>query len=110
MTIATGASSSSPFYYADTGAGTPTISASATVNTYVVSGSTSGFTMTPGAENKIAITTQPPIIGWRGDELHGGRHRGGPVRQHHHDWHGLDRPHLVEPVPGELRHRVRPRR
>ena len=60
VTIGTGSSVSSPFYYADTGAGTPTISASATVNTFVVSGTTSGFTMLPGAESQIAITTQPP--------------------------------------------------
>ena len=60
VTIGTGASSSSPFYYADTRSGTPTISASATVNSFVVSGTTNGFTMVPGAENKLAITTQPP--------------------------------------------------
>ena len=60
VTIATGASSSSNFYYSDTKAGAPTITASATVNTVLVSGTTNGFTMVAGAENKLAITTQPP--------------------------------------------------
>ena len=60
VTIANGASTSSNFYYSDTRAGTPTITASATVNTFVVSGTTTGFTMVAGAENTLAITTQPP--------------------------------------------------
>ena len=53
------ASSSVPFYYADTRAGAPTISASASVNSFNVNGTTTGFTMTAGAESKLAITTQP---------------------------------------------------
>ena len=61
VTIATGASTSSNFFYSDTKAGAPTISASATVNTFIVSGTTNGFTMVAGAENKLAITTQPPV-------------------------------------------------
>ena len=59
-TIPTGASFSVPFYYSDTKSGSPTLSVSASVNTFNVSGSTSGFTMTPGSENKLAITAQPP--------------------------------------------------
>ena len=60
VTIANGASTSSNFYYSDTKSGTPTITASATVNTFIVSGTTNGFTMVAGAENKLGITTQPP--------------------------------------------------
>ena len=60
VTIPTGSSTSSTFFYADTKAGSPTITATATVNTFVVSGTSSGFTMIPAAENKLAITTQPP--------------------------------------------------
>ncbi len=59
VTIANGASSSAPFYYSDTKSGQPTISASATVNSVLVSGTSNGFTMTPTAESKLAITTQP---------------------------------------------------
>ena len=60
MTIPTGSSTSSTFFYADTKSGSPTITTTATVNTFAVSGTTNGFTMTPAAENKLAITTQPP--------------------------------------------------
>ncbi len=60
VTIPTGSSTSSTFFYADTKTGSPTITATATVNTFVVSGTSSGFTMIPAAENKLAITTQPP--------------------------------------------------
>ena len=60
VTIPTNSSSSAQFYYSDTASGTPTISVSATVNTFVVSGTTNGFTMTPGSATKLGITTQPP--------------------------------------------------
>jgi hypothetical protein len=55
VTIASNAQSSSNFYYSDTKAGTPTISASATVNSQAVSGSTSGFTMMAGAANQLSF-------------------------------------------------------
>ncbi len=84
VTIPSGASTSQSFYYADTGAGTPTISASATVNSFIVSGTTTGFTMTPGTEKQLAITAQPPASVAAGAELLGRRHRSRPVREHDH--------------------------
>ncbi len=60
VTIPSGSSTSSPFFYADTKSGSPTITATATVNTFVVSGATSGFAMVPAAGSKLAITAQPP--------------------------------------------------
>ena len=60
VTIPTNSSSSTQFYYSDTASGTPTISASASVNTFNVSGTTNGFTMTAGSATKLGITTQPP--------------------------------------------------
>ena len=59
VTIANGASSSPSFYYSDQAAGSPTITASGTVNGSAITGNTSTFTMVPGAESKLAITTQP---------------------------------------------------
>ena len=59
VTIPTGSSTSSTFFYADTKSGSPTITATATVNTFVVSGTTNGFTMTPAAAVKVAFVQQP---------------------------------------------------
>ena len=60
VTFAANASTSSPFYYADTKAGTPTINASVTFNGSNISTSTSGFTISAGPKNKLVVTTQPP--------------------------------------------------
>ena len=59
VTIPNGASSSPSFYYSDQAAGAPTITATGTVNGTAISGTNSGFTMVAGAENALAITTQP---------------------------------------------------
>jgi hypothetical protein len=59
VTIANNASSSPAFYYADNKAGSPTITASATVNGTLVSGTTNGFTMAAGTASKVAFVQQP---------------------------------------------------
>ncbi len=59
VTIANGSSSSPAFYYADTQSGSPTVTASATINGTLVSGTTNGFTMTPGAASKVGFVQQP---------------------------------------------------
>ena len=59
VTLPSGASSSPNFYYSDTAAGSPTIAASGTINGTLISGTNSGFTMVPGGEKTLAITTQP---------------------------------------------------
>ena len=59
VTIPSGSSSSSNFYYSDTLAGTPTITASATVNGSIASGTTNGFTMTAGNASQFNFTTVP---------------------------------------------------
>ena len=71
VTIANGASTSANFYYSDTKAGTPTITlAGATVNTQTVSGTTTnGFTMVPGAPNKLVYNPEPPTTGTGGTTL-----------------------------------------
>ncbi len=59
VTIPNGASSSPSFYYSDQAAGSPTITATGSVNGTAISGTNSGFAMVAGAENALAITTQP---------------------------------------------------
>ena len=59
VTIPANTSTSSNFYYSDTKAGTPTITASATVNGSAVTGTTNGFTMTAGVANQFAFTSTP---------------------------------------------------
>ena len=59
VTIPSGSASSPNFYYSDQNAGSPTITATGTINGTAISGNNSGFTMVPGGEKKLAITTQP---------------------------------------------------
>ena len=59
VTIANNSSSSPSFYYADTKAGSPMLTASATINGTHVSGTTNGFTMTAGSGSKVAFVQQP---------------------------------------------------
>jgi hypothetical protein len=58
IAIATGASSTPSFYYSDTKAGSPTISASATINSTAVNGNTSGFTMVAQTTNDAMSIVQ----------------------------------------------------
>ena len=88
VTILNGASSSPSFYYSDTAASSPTtVTASGTVNGTGVSGSNSGFSMVPGAEKTLAITTQPPSSVLASTAFTVGRERRRQVRQrdHHRD-------------------------
>src|SRR6202020_960436 len=59
VTIPANASTSSNFYYSDTLAGAPTITASVTVNGTVASGTTNGFTMVAGVANPLNFT---PVV------------------------------------------------
>ena len=58
----------------------------------VAAKNSSAFTVSPAAENKLAITSQPAGVDHRGHLGERRRHDPGPVRQHDHDReHGLDR-------------------
>jgi hypothetical protein len=56
VTIPSSASTSSSFFYSDTKAASPTVSASATINGNLLNGSTNGFAMVAGAATTFSLT------------------------------------------------------